>query len=454
MLGCVVVAMVMLVAGGGQQVWAQAPLSTEERLKLLEQEVAILKRQIEIDKEEASKKAVTVPVVTASAKDGFQIKATDDSYKLKISGYAQADARIFPDNKKDTGTTDTFTTRTVRILLAGTVANNFDFYLSPEFAGTSVTLPDAYLDWRMDPALKIRSGKFKAPFGYERLQSTPGSTFAEPGLAENLAPNRDIGIQVYGDVLKDTVNYALALTNGVADAGGSSTATDTNNDKEINGRIFVQPFRNSDTLGLRGFGLGGAASYGHREDAGSTTSPAYKTAGQTNFYALPSTTFFDGPQLRYSPQLAYYYNSLGIYGEYIASQAKLTKGSLRETITNDGWEAAISYVLTGEDASYKGVVPQRPLDLKKGGWGAFELTGRYSTLDIDDKIFNPALTSSTLAATVPTEARAWTAGVNWYVNRNVKLVLNWEQTTYKGGAAAGANRTPENLILSRMQVSF
>ncbi|MEI6437388.1 MAG: porin [Candidatus Omnitrophota bacterium] len=445
-LGTVLLALAILAGGSGVRVYADTSVSTEDRLKLLEQEVAILKRQIEVDKEEAAKKAPNLPIVTASAKDGFSIKAPDDSYKLKLSGYVQADARIFPDNKKDTGTTDTFTTRTVRLVASGTVANNFDYYIAPEFAGSTVNLPDAYLDWRLDPAFKIRTGKFKAPFGYERLQSTPASTFAEPALVENLAPNRDSGIQLYGDLLANTVSYAVALTNGVTDGGTS--ITDTNNDKEIGARLFAQPFRNSNVLALRGLGVGGAVSYGHRED---TTLPTYKTAGQTTFFTLAGTTF-DGPQLRYAPQVAYYYNSLGLYGEYIASQAKLTKTAKRQDIRNDGWVAAASYVVTGEDASYKGIVPLHPFSLKDGGWGAVELTGRYSTLDLDNKLFDSTLTSNVITSS-PTEARAWTAGVNWYLTGNTKLVFNWEQTNYKGGAVGG-NRLTENLLLTRFQLSF
>lgn len=439
--------LVILAGSSGFRVYAQADLTTEERLKQLEQQVAVLKRQIEVDKEASTQKAVNVPVITASAKDGFQIKAPDNSYALKLSGYVQADARLFGGNKKDSvSPISTFTTRTVRLAVGGTVANVFDYFLSPEFAGTSVNLPDAYIDWRVDPAFKIRAGKFKAPFGYERLQSTPVTTFAEPSLVENLAPNRDSGVQFFGDLFKNTVSYAIAFSNGVTDGGTS--ITDTNNDKELGGRLFAQPFKNSDILALRGLGFGGAASYGHRED---TTLPGYKTAGQTTFFTLAGTTF-DGPQFRYAPQLSYYYNSLGVYGEYIASQAKLTKTTRRQDIRNDGWVAAASYLLTGEDASYKGVIPLHPFSLKDGGWGAFEVTGRYSELDIDNDIFASTLTTNVLASS-PTAARAWTAGLNWYLSANSKLVFNWEQTTFKGGAI-NANRTPENLYLTRLQLNF
>ncbi len=50
-------------------------------------------------------------------------------------------------------------------------------------------------------------------------------------------------------------------------------------------------------------------------------------------------------------------------------------------------------------------------------------------------------------------ARAWAAGVNWYLNRNVKLVMNYENTTFIGGAVGG-DRSAEHALLSRFQIAF
>ena len=76
-----------------------------------------------------------------------------------------------------------------------------------------------------------------------------------------------------------------------------------------------------------------------------------------------------------------------------------------------------------------------------------------SAIDFDNNIFDTSLTSNTIA-TSPTAARAWTAGLNWYLNRNTKFVFNWERTDFDGGAGSATNRPTENLFLSRLQVSF
>ena len=107
-------------------------------------------------------------------------------------------------------------------------------------------------------------------------------------------------------------------------------------------------------------------------------------------------------------------------------------------------------MLTGEDGGYRGVQkPAQPFDPGKGSWGAFELVGRYSTLQVDDAAFplfaNPAVSAS--------QANAWVLGVNWYLSSNLKLVVNYLHTNFEGGAAAGADRDSEKAVFSRLQVA-
>ena len=51
------------------------------------------------------------------------------------------------------------------------------------------------------------------------------------------------------------------------------------------------------------------------------------------------------------------------------------------------------------------------------------------------------------------DARAWAVGINWYLNGNLKLVLNYEDTKFNGGAAS-ENRENEKVVLSRFQIAF
>lgn len=80
-----------------------------------------------------------------------------------------------------------------------------------------------------------------------------------------------------------------------------------------------------------------------------------------------------------------------------------------------------------------------------------EAVGRYGHLDIDDDIFTNGFASLNTSVT---EANAWGVGLNWYLSKNYRISLGFEQTQFDGGSAGGADRQTENVILSRFQVSY
>jgi phosphate-selective porin OprO/OprP len=113
----------------------------------------------------------------------------------------------------------------------------------------------------------VTAGKFKGPFGLERLQLSPNNRLIELGLPSDLVPNRDLGLQVSGTFAfaTGTLIYQIGWFNGVAD--GTSTdanATpdvDNNDAKDWAARLFAQPFSTTDLPTLRGLGAGIAATY-------------------------------------------------------------------------------------------------------------------------------------------------------------------------------------------------
>ena len=459
-----------------QPVWADSASDTakmEKRLDDLEQQVAILKRQIENNKEDSTAIAKTTPVITASSKEGFAVKAADGNYKLQISGYTQVVAREFTDNKKDLGYGSSIIPRRVRLQIQGTVAHDFDFYIQPDFGYTNtyssitatnptayaVSLQDAWIDWKYFPWAVIKAGKFKTPFDLENLQDSRYTAFTELGLTGNLSPQRDVGLQLGGSLFDDVISYAGGLFDGAADRennyGGFGTTPGDTNEKGGAGRIFVKPFKNTDIGPLKGLGVGYAVTYG--KEKGSDI-PSYFSTGQAPVFSYNSGVTAAGPQIRTSPQAYYYYKSLGILAEKVNSQEELeyTSGghTYRDKPTNRAWEVTSSYVLTGEDASYNGVNPRHDFNPSKGDWGAFELVGRYGELKLDSSIFSENFAN--LNTSVSKE-NTWGTGINWYLNHNVKLATDFEQTKFRRGVVDGANaddRKTENLITGLAQLSF
>lgn len=328
----------------------------------------------------------------------------------------------------------------------------------PDFGSGAATLQDAYLNARLFPELQLQAGKFKEPVGLERLQSSNRLLFVERGFPTNLVPNRDLGFQIFGEISGGLVSYAVGLFNGVFDGG--SADTDANDGKDVAGRIFVQPFLKTEISPLKGFGIGVSGTYGKQKGtATSPNLPSFKTPAQSTFFryisdaatatAPANITVASGKVFRLSPQLYYSWGPFGLLGEYVCSSQQVTNNNGTATLAHQAWQAAASFALTGEKASYKGIKPKNPIHPREGKWGAVELAARYNELRVDPDTF-PNFASAAASAR---RARAFGGGVNWYLNDNVKLVANYEQTLFAGGATGG-NRQTERAILSRLELAF
>lgn len=440
-----------------------SPEEYERRIKKLENSLKDLKRDTAVLQSDKDTRDKARPI--AGWQDGFFIQSTDGNYKLKIGGYTHFDSRFFVDDN-DRNDTSQFVFRRVRPDLSGTVAKYFDFRILPDFAGSSLVLQDAYVDAKYFPEIKVRFGKTKGPVGIERLQSATALAFIERGLPTNLVPNRDLGIMFFSDVFgAGAFSYQLGVFNGSRD--GASTDTDLSDDKEFEGRVFAHPFKNTTLKPLRGLGLGISGSYGRQDGSASNTDlPTFRSSGQGAFFRYrtdtPSTaagtTIADGVHYRYSPQGYYYFGPFSLLAEYVVSTQDVQKDQVSDTLTNDSWQVYAGWVLTGEDASYKGVVPANSFDPFARTWGAVQVSARYSELDIDNDAFDPTVTgvaNSSFADPTRNASKAqnFTIGANWYLNKNIMLALNYDRTWFDGGEGTG-DRDTEDVFLTRVQLVF
>jgi phosphate-selective porin OprO/OprP len=440
------------------------------RTEELEQKVKVLERNRELDVEAAETRAKEAPKI-AIGSDGFSFGNADGSYAVQLKGVLQVDSRTFFHDAGIVGN-DSFLLRRARPILQGTVARDFDFLFVPDFGGSSVQIFDAYLNYRYRPELQLRAGKMKSPVGLEQLQADVDIFLNERSFVTALVPNRDIGVQLQGDILGGVASYAVGIFNGVGDARNSSNF-DFEDDKAFEGRVFFQPFKTTSIYALQGFGFGLGGSYESMQRTNTSGLPAttggtfagYTTEGQQQFFAYNplsnAVVAADGEHWRLSPQGYYYYGPFGLMGEYVISDQRVTRGlgptRISRRLANTAWEVTGSWILTGEDAAYRGgVTPRRPFDPLGGGWGAWQLVGRYEQLDIDNDAFplfsNPA-SSATFAA-------AWSVGLNWYLNRNFMIKASFSHTDFRGGGGPAASppaavtRNDENVFFTRMQLAF
>lgn len=381
---------------------------------------------------------------------GFALESADKAFVLKIRGYVHGDARFFP-GAGATGPAHTFLLRRARPIVEGVLAERVGFRLMLDFGGGTASVQDAHIDVRPSPALALRAGKFKAPLGLERLASANALLFVERAFPTALAPNRDIGLQVHGELWSGGLTYALGVFNGVADGG--SVDGDADKGKDVVGRVFGFPLRPLGIAALDGLGAGVAASFGRAR--GTLAAPGLgspRTSGQQTFLrytageTLDATTIASGDRVRVSPQLTWFSGPVGVIAEYVQASHEVARGSTTARLTHSAWQAAAVLVLGG-DAAYEGVKPRHAWG--QGGLGAFELAARVHELRVDPDTF-PTFANPANAAR---RARGFTAGAGWWASRNLRVIADFDRTTFTGGAAGG-NRRPENAVLIRTQISW
>ena len=485
-----------------------ASVQSPEVVKLT-QKVNTLERKLEIQDEVTTGALQKLPVFEAGA-DGFKISSSDKKHQVRIGATVQTDYRNFlGDNSPawiagspgwygGVGPESIFL-RQARILIEGYVFKDIYFKIMPDFAQTSNSanmLPDAYVDFAYLPQASLLVGKYKPSIGLERLQGDANTAFLERAFPTNLAPNRDMGLQVHGGFAmpgykaetapgpidnKNAFTYQVGITDGTGDSGnpygnGSPAATSSSfaNNKEFDGRLFAQPFQHSGYAWLEGLGIGVAGSFSNpdhqiiqaqRTPLGQSQFIDYGSVKTTTTGAITS----NGNANRIYPQAYWYKGPFGLMGEYVAStqtlnavNASSSSNRLHNNITqtNKAAQAQISYVVTGEDNTFEGVKPMRNFDPFKGSWGALQLAARWSELTVDSDTFlllDPTKTAS--------KATAFTVGANWFLNKNALIRFDFENVSFNGGAGTRTgsranpvyhitNRPGEQVLSTRFQLAF
>ena len=435
----------------------------------LKTKVNVLERKLEVQEEVNTAAFKKLPIFDGG-ENGFKITSSNKEHQLRIGSSIQTDYRNFlgdnppawiPGSPGWLGGVgpDSIFLRQARIILEGYVFNDIYFKLMPDFAQTSNTsnlIPDAFVDFAYQPKASLLVGKYKPSIGLERLQGDANTVFLERAFPTNLAPNRDMGLQLHGAFAmpgyktekapgpidsKNAFTYQVGITNGTGDSGNiamngalPNSSTQFANNKEFDGRIFAQPFQHSGYDWLEGFGLGLSGSFSNpdhlalvaqRTPLGQSqfidyTSMNGQTAGINGGATTPRTITSNGNSNRIYPQAFWYAGSFGLMGEYVASTQTLNasgganSGSKVNNITqtNTASQVQLSYVVTGEDNQFEGVKPIRNFDPAKGTWGALQLAARWSQLSVGNdtfKLLSPIKTAS--------QATEFTVGANWFLNK-------------------------------------
>jgi hypothetical protein len=296
-----------------------------------------------------------------------------------------------------------------RVGVTGRITSHVEFELERELEGAG-SWRDAFVDVRANRALQLRAGHFKVPFSREQLTGAGSLDFVDRSRAADLiAPGRSAGVAVHGRVGGRAVGYEVGAF--VRDGTRIGLPFPSASEPTLAARVTIRPFRNLET---------GAAVARTDLDDGRASLRGRLTTKEIFF----APVFVSGRRLRVGGDLDWRPGPLGVRAEFLrADDARQHQGLFDETLPPlraQGWSVAGVWALAGRKAH------ARANDgLSVSGFSGLELTVRAEALsfgtggDTGAQVWTPRAEQLSRAT-----EHAWTAGVNWTVNRLVRVQGN------------------------------
>ena len=344
-------------------------------------------------------------------KEGLNFDSQDGSFKLKIGGRLQND--WFWSSEEDSIKSnvgeqeDGVEFRRARIYFSGLIYDNVEYKLQFGFEGGDVDLQDAYLALTDFPFGTLKMGRFNEPFSLDELTSSKYITFMERALPNAFSPGRNNGFMLHNVASNERMTTAVGVFRDSDDYGENVDDGGYN----VTGRITVLPIYRDKGVSLLHIGAG--YSYRNPDD-----SLQYRQRPEAHLadYFVDTGSFASDQADLLGLEAAWVNGPFSLQGEYIKANASRIGGS---DVSFDGYYVQASYFLTGEHRSYKTseaafsrIKPKKNYS-SGGGCGAWEVKARYSELNLND------------GGVTGGELDDITAGLNWYLNPNTKIMWDY-----------------------------
>ncbi len=486
------VCVVSLLASGWTAVvrGGESPAALETRIQDLRDEVSGLQDRIaELEAAAEKSRQVDAALEEMGAEalpndfrlywdDGVRARTTDDRIDMEFSGRLMYDWTWIEDNDfEDRGLNlrDAGEVRQARLYWQGTFWKKVRFKWEFDWADGDADVRDLYLELRDLPAdtgaWHFRGGHFKEPFSLQQITNSLHTTFMERALPDVFVPGRNPGFMLHGTVLEERVTAAAGIFKAAeADVDCEAVLVDVDGDGAITPADSIACDveldldeggfrRDGDYVGTvrltalpwydpgKGlFHIGGSYRFQNTDAVYAARPEAHRVD------PLIATTLIPVDEVhQFGAEAAFAVGPFHGQGEYIWVNHDLTPGT-PETIgdpTFFGWYAQAGVFLTGEGRPYTTqagtwarVKPKRNYG-EDGGFGAVEVAGRYSVLDLDERDFRFG------------EMRNWTVALNWYLTPNVIVRWNYVYTMLEDVEEVDGEDSPRtDLIMMRLQVDF
>lgn len=346
--------------------------------------------------------------------NGLRIgSSADDGFKLRIGGRLHNDWAVFdPDHslEESVGKMEPDTEfRRADLYVEGTIyGGTIDYKMELEFSG-GIEFQDAYIGLKGLPFGTLRIGHDEEEFSMEELTSNKYTLFMERALPNALKPGTNTGISLRKTHLDRRLRWAVGAFRDTGEYGQPRGT----NDYSVTARLSGLPISNEDRTVLLHLGLAGSMRRPANDELRYKADPESHLAPN-----LADTETFGADRISLvGAEAAVVLGPLAVQAEYITADVDAIEGPAARF---SGYYVQAGYFLTGEhhpydasDGVFGRVIPQRNFSLEKGQYGAVEMAARYSHLDLTDGSVNGG------------ELTDLAVGLNWHLNPNTRLMLNY-----------------------------
>lgn len=392
------------------------------------------------EKQEMTEKlelATQPPAVEVTTKGGLRVRTTDGEFETRLRGRLMIDAANYMgDPEMGDGTN----VRRARLAWTGRMYRDWGFQLDYDFAGGG-KLRDSFVSYLGFEDTRLRIGLMEIPFQLQYRSSSSNSQMIERSLLGAFGGDRYIGF------MADTKKQHWTAAAGIFGETATRQNPIVDEGWGVGARFTVAPINNEKDKLLH-FGI--ASMYRNVEDVGEirfSEEPEARVAGND----IVDTGDIDNTKsfTRYGAEWAMINGRFSAQSEYVLTTVSRHNGSA--DLRYSGWHAQAGFFLTDDSLNYERGNFGSPSPNRRvgdGGIGAWELTLRYSSLDLNDSGLEPMADWQARGG----EIQNMTYGVNWYPVPMLRFSANYIDVLNVNG---GPNDGQEpRIFLVRSQWAF
>ncbi len=373
--------------------------------------------------------AVQSDPLTVEAQDGILVMESKKSdYKMWFDIRVQADGAVFFGADEDYDPIGNGASiRRARFAIKTQLNKDWYGEIDTDFTDGVFELKDAIIRYDGIKNLQLQVGNFKENFSMQRNTTSRYLQFIERPMVTELAPSRHLGFNA-----KYAIPWLYASAGvffqEIKDLELLTYVQDNNKDygrctgHSFTGKVAFRPLYKMDDAGLH---IGAAVSYrtpkssvdpsdwgGTRISTRNSTSINRKKYLDTD--VIPNVHY----DLVYTFELAGHYKGLRAEAAYLGNDTHIRDDAPatqnKETKHFWGWYAQAGYLLFGGQQRYDAGGGKYTRVERGRDWGDIELCARYEYFTLNSKdIYGGS-------------AEAYTVGLNYYINNNVKVMLNYQ----------------------------